>query len=109
VLHILRQGTGKDNPFFGTLDQAIRRISKDKDVALEKPQMEKHKEQEAKTKKKLTMNKELKASAKATKKAIMKKSNTIVESSLSFDSEILLAPSTEAFYTLLEVAPKTNQ
>jgi hypothetical protein len=54
--------------------------------------MEKHKEQEAKTKKKLIVNKESKANAKVTKKTIMKKSNTIVESSLSFDSEILLAP-----------------
>jgi hypothetical protein len=55
------------------------------------------------------MNKELKASAKVTKKAIVKKSDTIVESSLSFDSEILLPTSKEALYTVLEVAPKTNQ
>jgi hypothetical protein len=109
VLHILQQGIGKDNPFFGTFDQAIRKISKDKDVALKKPQKEKHKEQEAKTKKKLTMNKKSKASAKVTKKAIVKKSDTIVKSSLSFDNEILLPPSKEALYTMLEVAPKTDQ
>ncbi len=85
------------------------KISKDKDVALKKLQKEKHKEQEAKTKKKLIANKESKASAKATKKAIMKKSDTIVESSLSFDNEILLPPSKETLYTILEVAPKTDQ
>jgi hypothetical protein len=39
----------------------------------------------------------------------MKKSDTIVESSLSFDNEILLPPSKEALYTMLEVAPKTDQ
>jgi len=109
VLHILQQGIGEDNPFFGTLDQAIKKISKDKDVTLEKPKKEKHKEQEAKTKKKLIVNKESKASAKATKKVIMKKSDTIIESSLSFDNEILLPPSKEALYTMLEVASKTDQ
>jgi hypothetical protein len=95
--------------FFGTLDQAIRKISKDKDVALEKPTKEKHKEQEAKTKRKLTANKESKANVKVINITIVKKNDTIVESSLSFDTEILLAPSKEALYTMLEVAPKTNQ
>jgi len=50
-----------------------------------------------------------KASAKVTKKAIVKKNDTIIESSLNFDSEILLPPSKEVVYTVLEVAPKTNQ
>jgi hypothetical protein len=56
----------------------------------------------------LTTNKESKANAKATKKAIVKKSDTIVKSSLSFDNEILLPHSKEALFTMLEVAPKTN-
>jgi hypothetical protein len=57
----------------------------------------------------LNTNKKSKANAKATKKTSVKKSDTIAKSSLSFDNEILLAPSKEKLYTVLEVAPKTDQ
>jgi len=57
----------------------------------------------------LTTNKKSKANAKATKETSVKKSDTITKSSLSFDNEILLAPSKEKLYTMLEVAPKIDQ
>jgi hypothetical protein len=57
----------------------------------------------------LTTNKKSKANAKATKETSVKKSDTIAKSSLSFDNEILLAPSKEKLYTMLEVAPKIDQ
>jgi len=38
----------------------------------------------------------------------MKKRELVVESSLSFDSEVLLPPSKEALYIVLEVTPKSD-
>lgn len=57
----------------------------------------------------MTTNKKSKATAKATKETSVKKSDTIIKSSLSFDNEILLAPSKEKLYTVLEVTPKIDQ
>jgi hypothetical protein len=44
----------------------------------------------------------IKASVKVTQKTIMKKRESMVESSLSFDIEVLLPPLKEASYIVLE-------
>jgi hypothetical protein len=50
----------------------------------------------------------MKVDVKVARKELMKKRNTIVESSSSFDNEISLSPSKELYF-VMEVAPKNDQ
>jgi hypothetical protein len=51
----------------------------------------------------------MKADAKAARKKIVKKRTIVVESSLSFNNEVLVPPLEEELYTMLEAAPKNGQ
>jgi len=85
VLHILQQGPEEGTLNSETFDQAIRNISKDIDVTTNKAEMQKLKELKAK-------NRRMKVSAKVAKKKLMKKRNTIVESSSNCGNEVSLPP-----------------
>jgi hypothetical protein len=77
----MKEGT----PSFETLDQAIRNISKNIDVATKKSWTQQWKKLEVNPKKR-------KAVTKAIRKEVMKKRTPIIESSSSFDNEVSLPP-----------------
>ncbi len=97
-----QQGHSEGTLSFKTLDQAMKNISKDIDVATKKSQTQKWKE--SKTKPWRT-----KVVVKAARKEIVKKRTPIIESFSSFDSEVSLPPSKKELYIVLEATPKNDQ
>jgi hypothetical protein len=90
MFHILQQGPIKGTPSFQTHNQAIKNISKDINPMANKVQTQKHKEPKEKTRR-------TKVDVNVAKKELVKKMNMIIESSLSYNSEISLPPQKNNF------------